>query len=240
MTYNVGSILTNSNMIQSIDGKVHEIVVYSDPNITWFSKPHYWYILIAVVPYISLVVIPALLLCVYPTRIYRHLSRFPSARKRLAITAFAEALHNCFKDGLNGTWDYRPFIGIMLSAMVEISFNCIPSMFNVLPEVIIGSCIFLLSLLFSYLRPCKLTIANLSLSYHLMVAGLLSIALHLWQRDMSTGTAPLEGVIVLLPIVSHVLILIWASYEFFKFVFVLLISIIMYLKYIHDAPLCQR
>ena len=58
--------------------------------------------------------LPSLLLCVYPTRMYRYLSRFVSSRKRLAITAFVEALHNCFKDG---TRDYRMLAGFLSSGV---------------------------------------------------------------------------------------------------------------------------
>ena len=96
-------------------------VLYFDPTIIWFSQEHILYILAAVVPFIFLVLIPSLLLCVYPTRIYRYLSQFVSARKRLAITAFAEALHVCFKDGLNGTRDYRALAGVLILGGVVVN-----------------------------------------------------------------------------------------------------------------------
>ena len=221
LTFNVSTILRHSPVYRSTDGIVHETVVYSDPTIIRFSERHVLYILTAAVPYISLVLIPSLLLCVYPTRIYRCLSRSLSARRRLAITAFAEALHNCFKDGLNGTRDYRALVGIVLivEIMGIIIMDAIPSYISeVSPDVCI-SCLFIfLSFLFSYLRPCKLTIANLSLSYHSMVAGLLTIALHLWKYDMSTGTKPLEWATIILPVISHILMLIWAGYMFFKWI----------------------
>ena len=51
-----------------------------------------------------------------------------------------------------------------------------------------------------------------------MVTGLLIIALHLWKHDMSTGTEPLELVTIILPVISHILMLIWAGYMFFKWV----------------------
>ena len=89
-------------------------VLYIDPSVVLFSHEHILYLMIAVVPCILLVLIPALLLCVYPTRIYRRLSQLISTRKQLAITAFAEALHNCFKDGLNGTQDYRALAGLVI------------------------------------------------------------------------------------------------------------------------------
>ena len=85
-------------------GKFQKRVLYTDPKVE--LNTNIPYILIAVVIFIFISLIPSLLLCIYPTRLYRYLSRFLSARKRLAITAFAEALHSCFKDGLNGTRDY--------------------------------------------------------------------------------------------------------------------------------------
>ena len=78
-------------------------VLYIDPSVVFFSQKHILYLMIAIVPCIFLVFIPALLLCIYPTRIYHQLSQLISSRKQLAITAFAEALNHCFKDGLNGT-----------------------------------------------------------------------------------------------------------------------------------------
>ena len=122
LTYNMNSIFSQNFVSQSIDGTVYKIVLSSDPTIVWFSHKHIPYMLIAVVPFIFLVLIPSLLLCAYPTRIYGCLSRFISARKQLAITAFAEALHNCFKDGLNGTRDYRALAGLFVLA--DIVFFC--------------------------------------------------------------------------------------------------------------------
>ena len=220
LTYSMQTILKNTSVYRSTDGMVHETVVYTDPTIICFSQKHILYILTAGVPYIFLVLIPSLLLCVYPTRIYRYLSQFLSARKRLAITAFAEALHNCFKDGLNNTRDYRALVGIvLLGRIIEIiTILLYISKTYLSPDVYIGCLFIFLSFLLSYLRPCKLTIANLSLSYHLMVTGLLSIALHLWRHDMSTGTELLEGATIIFPVISHILMLIWAGYIFFKWI----------------------
>ena len=220
LTYNVSAFVRDSFVYKSTDGVVHETIVYSDPTIIWFSQKHILYILTAAVPYISLVFIPFLLLCVYPTRIYRYLSRFLSARKRLAITAFAETLNTSFKDGLNGTRDYRALIGIvLLGRIIEMSIADILSRISDMPSNITTGCWFIfLAFLSSYLRPCKLTIANLSLSYHLMVGGLLYIAIHLWKYDMSTGTKPLKLAIIILPVISHILMLIWVGYMFLKWV----------------------
>ena len=220
LPYNVSATLGRSRVYRSTDSMVYEIIIFSDPTITWFSKEHIHYILTTAVSCLSLVLIPSLLLCVYPTRIYRFLSLFLSARKRLAITAFAEALNTSFKDGLNGTRDYRALAGIVLfGGILEVTISTtISHILDVPTEVSTGFWLVFLSFFSSYLRPCKLTIANLSLSYHLMVAGLLGIALHLWRQDMSTGTEPLELALIVLPVISHILMLIWVGYMFFKWI----------------------
>ena len=219
LMYNGSAILNNSHIHRSTDGMVCAILVYSDPTIIWLSQKHILYVIIVVVFHTALVFIPSLLLCVYPTRIYKCLSQFLSARKRLAITAFAEALHNCFKDGLNGTRDYRALVGIvLLGGIIFYLFKRFGVAFDIPIDVCAGCWLIFLSFFFSYLRPCKLIIANLSLSYHLMVAGILSIALHLWNYDMSTGTEPLELAILVLPAISHILMFAWAGYIFVKWI----------------------
>ena len=80
-------------------GHFQKQVLYTDPTVEWNTIIPYIFVAAVFLIFISL--IPSLLLCIYPTRLYQYLSKFLSARKRLAITAFAEALHSCFKDGLN-------------------------------------------------------------------------------------------------------------------------------------------
>ena len=215
---NVGAIFTENFLSQSTSAIPEKgKLVLIDPTIEWLSHKHLLYAVIAMVPFISLVFIPSLLLCVYPTRIYRHLSRFVSARKRLAITAFAEALHNCFKDGLNGTRDYRALAGWLIN-IVLVYFVVVNIVSFVATgykrDVIGGLTLIFASFVFSYVRPCKLTITNLSFSYHSMIFGILCIVCHLWvyESDNSTGTETLELTIIIVPVISHILVLTWAGY----------------------------
>ena len=156
----------------------------------------------------------------YPTRIYGHLSQYISIRKRLAITAFTEALQNCFKDGLNGTRDYRalaalfiigPTFGAVVGCILEMTLGYV---YN--PSLTCGVAFFLFSSIISYVRPCKLTIANLSLSYHMMLAGIFNTALFLWS-DMNIGTPPLKWTIIAAPMISHVLVLMWVGYRIMSY-----------------------
>ena len=112
--YNLYLMMRGTYVRTSIDGKVHSIRLYFDPTISYLSQEYLLYLSLPVVISILLVLVPSLLLCVYPTRVYTKLSQCVSARVRLAITAFAEALHCCFKDGLNGTRDYRASAGLVI------------------------------------------------------------------------------------------------------------------------------
>ena len=190
-------------------------VLYFDPNIAVYNSSEYIiYLSIAMVLCIFLVFFPSLSLCIYPTRTYRYLSQFISARKRLAITAFTEAFHSCFKDGLNGTKDYRALAGLWI--LIYPLFGCISYVFWIHQQynqhVTIAYTSFVTSLLVSYVRPCKSAIANLSLSYHFAMNGFLFLLYYLWKCNLSTSTELLELMLVIIPLISHIFIFIWAGY----------------------------
>ena len=214
LSYNVETIFDRNYVYRSTDGTIYQEVLYYDPTITAYSHEHVLYGVLAVVPFVLLVFIPSLLLCVYPTRIYGRLSRFVSGRKRLAITAFVEALNNCFKDGLNGTRDYRALAGGIACAaiLVGTAMEIIAKSMAIQSTVIFTLTFIFLSLIISYVRPCKLTIANLSLSYHSMVIGILHIAVYFWKHNPSIKTETLEKIFIIIPATSHILVLMWAGY----------------------------
>jgi hypothetical protein len=223
---NASSLTSHSRIVfvSSTDkvARPEETVLYFDPTIIYGSHEHIVYQFIALVPCVFLVLIPAVLLCVYPTRIYRRLSQLISTRKQLAITAFAEALHNCFKDGLNGTRDYRALAGLIIlvlpvcSSVKYITWKA----FNAAGysrHCITGYLSFALSLVVAYVRPCKSNLANLSLSYHAFMIGVLSFESSRWI-DLTVGTEGLELTLVVIPLLSHILVISWAVYTSVKYI----------------------
>ena len=198
-------------------------VLYIDPSVVYFSHEHILYLIIALVPCVFLVFIPALLLLVYPTRIYRSFSRLISTRKQLAITTFAEALHNCFKDGLDGTRDYRSLAGLIIlglpigSLITYITWLAAAGTTGYARNCTTGFLFFALSLVVAYVRPCKSTLANLSLSYHAFMLGILAFGLSYWG-DLSIGTEALELTFILIPLLSHTFAVSWAVYSISQYV----------------------
>ena len=198
-------------------------VLYIDPYVVVFSHEHILYLMIAVVPCIFLVFIPALLLCVYPTRIYRRLSQLISTRKQLAITAFAEALHNCFKDGLNGTRDYRALAGLVILVypvaclLSYITWIILAPPTGLTRYITDGYMFFAVSFIVSYVRPCKSTLANFSLSYHTFVFGVLEFGNDYWN-NLSVETEALEFTFIIIPLLSHMFVFFWVVYIICRYV----------------------
>ena len=200
-------------------------VFYRDPTVEWASYKYLPYLLIAVLVSFFISVIPSVLLCLYPTRVYRYLSRFLSARKRLAITAFAEALHSCFKDGLNGTRDYRALAGaqlflILLGTVASMFINFLKA-HNITMDVATTYTveIFLWMMfvcLVSYLKPCKSAIANVSLSFHLILCGIILCVQQLWWYDSYARTYPLQLTFITIFLSPHILVALWAGYTLTK------------------------
>ena len=221
LVINVSELTVYSTLyIRSINPNVTDTntrVLYIDPSVVYYSHEHILYFMIAMVPCIFLVFIPALLLCVYPTRIYRQLSQLISTRKQLAITAFAEALHNCFKDGLNGTRDYRALAGLIIlglpvaSVLSYIAWKTVAPPTGLTRYITDGYMSFALSLVVSYVRPCKSTLANFSLSYHTFMFGVLEFGMEYWN-DLSIQTEALELIWIVIPLLSHTFVFFWIVY----------------------------
>ena len=115
VAYDTLSVIASVN-IHHVNGAVSKKVLYYDPTVVAYSSEHIPYLVVAVVVCFLQAVCPALLLCLYPTRLYERLSRCCSPRKRIAIKTFAEALHSCFKNGLNGIRDYKAVSGFLIMA----------------------------------------------------------------------------------------------------------------------------
>ena len=215
----VAIVTVTHDPISYSDGNFYNYVVACDPTITWFGHKHIAYLSFMGASFLFLVLIPSLLLCVYPTRIYSSLSRIISTRKQLAIKTFAEALHPCFKDGLNGTRDYRALAGLSLifctvySAVSFYVWNLSKSGYDY--KVFSGLLLILLSMSVASWRPFKSLISNISVSYHTMSLGFLTIILHFWNTT-HFDTETLELILIIAPLISHIYVLTWIRHSLIR------------------------
>ena len=210
----IGNVGTDTH-IRRKDSSIYKHVVYFDPSLKYFGYKHMLYITIGIIPAIFLTVIPSVFHIIYPTRIYGYLSRCLSGRKRLAITAFAEALQVCFKDGLNGTRDYRSLAGIitLVPFVFILSQQILTGVVGFRPETSNSINFIITCCIITYIQPCKSAIANISLSFNLLLLGGIFAMKHWWFYSMSpvpTNTQML--IFIFIPSVFHLLVCVWAGY----------------------------
>ena len=64
----------------------------------------------------------------------------------------------------------------------------------------------------SYVKHCKSAIANISLSFHLTLFGILMLATYLWEFDLAVETYTLELTFITVFLVPHILVALWVGY----------------------------
>ena len=217
VVYGTYSIITGS-IVYDVNGSVITNVLYFDPTIVQYSSDHIPYMVIALLFLLLLVLCPALLLCLYPTRLYEKLSQCVSARKRIVVKTFAETFQGCFKDGLGGTVDYRMIPGIMFLsggiAALAVSFTDASSSRSPFSTAVIVGCVCtVISVVLSYLRPCKSLLMNVSLSFHFTLIGIAGIMVALWDHDSFISTETLAVAFAVLMAIPHILMVIWVAYN---------------------------
>ena len=195
------------------NGSMYKYSVFLDPTLKRFGNHHIQFIMVSSVPLFIFTLLPSLLYIIYPTRIYEYLSRCISARKRLAITAFTEALQSCFKDGLNGTRDYRALPGLIPAFVpaCTVSNEILINGFGWSPAVASAFFSMFTGCVFLYLQPFKQAIGNISIGLHFMLFSILSLIQHWWLYE-SELTETLVLALVMISLLPHVLVCTWAGY----------------------------
>ena len=146
--------------------RTHTNVLYYDPSVVLLSKGHLPYALLAICVSTTFVVLPCLLLVVYPLRLFQQCLNCCGIKWH-AIHAFADAFNGCYKDGTNGTRDYRCFAGFYLIQRILIFLT------NVFPfsnRYRIGELwLIISSFIFIFVSPYKNRVFNFFDSFGLMI-----------------------------------------------------------------------
>ena len=82
-------------------------VLYYDPTVECYTQEHFLFAVIASCVVIVFIIFPAILLIVYPTRLFRRCVSCCGFRRWHALHMFVESFQGQYKDGTNGTHDFR-------------------------------------------------------------------------------------------------------------------------------------
>ena len=91
------------------------------PTVEYFGREHLPFALLALTVLVLLVVLPMLLLFLYPLCCFQHLLNRLHLNSH-ALCTFMDVFQGTFKDGTNGTRDYRSFSGLLL---LSVSVLCV-------------------------------------------------------------------------------------------------------------------
>ena len=138
-------------------------VLYYDSTVDYFSDDHLPFAVFSVCVVLVFIVFPTVLLILYPTRIFRRCITCCRFRRWHALHTFMEAFQGQYKDGTNGTRDFRIVSALYLVFRIAVllTYSVNPKSFVVAYGWLIASVILTsASLFFSILRPYKVDHLN--------------------------------------------------------------------------------
>ena len=105
---------------------VYKHFLYADPNIHWYSRQHICYLILSALVLVGFCAIPTVLLCLYPTKFFRRLLQccLP-LRCQYGLGAFMDTFQGYYKDGNDGTRDYRAASSIHLILVFAIVYKTV-------------------------------------------------------------------------------------------------------------------
>ena len=125
---------------------------YYNATVPYFSTEHLPFALLAILTSATFIVLPVLILLLYPTRVFQRCVGCCSTRWH-ALDAFVDAFQGCYKNGTNGTPDWRYFSGLyLIFRILAIGSYVLPMNYGMLYRV---TCYSSASLFFGLLRPYK-------------------------------------------------------------------------------------
>ena len=120
-------LLSTTNLYDPKGQVVVQTMVYYDASIGYFGSTHLPFALLSIFVLCVFVILPALVLLLYQTRIFQ--KSLGCCRVRWhALHAFADTFNGYYKNGTEGTRDYRYFAGLYI-------------MFRILPLLLVLECI---------------------------------------------------------------------------------------------------
>ena len=186
LNYNAFELLKSINIYNASGDAVTKIVLFNHPSIHLYTHKH------SILVFIFLFcfgICPSLLLLVYPIRILRvKLQKCFSQRFQITLNTFVETLQGPFKDGCNGTRDFRIIPGLVACLILLLNaLGCLSHIGNysnyLIPTFVITFAA--ISMFTAYAHPFKSSITNLSITFHFMWMAAIGAVLVLWWQALT-------------------------------------------------------
>ena len=108
------SLLAVTELYDNRGERVGQAVLYYDASIESFSRQHLPFAVLALCVLLVFVLFPLLILLLYPMRSFQRCLGYCTRIRWQFLHTFADAFQGCYKNGTNGSRDYRYFAGLYL------------------------------------------------------------------------------------------------------------------------------
>ena len=180
------NLLRYTQVYNSTGALVAPRALYYDASVVFFSREHLPLAFLAIFLILTFIILPLLVVVLYPTRVFQKCLNCCRIRCH-AVHAFADAFNGCYKDGTNGTWDYRYFAGFyLLLRMLYLFYN------QFVISNLITICVTVAILLFVFCRPYKKTLFNILDSFFFLM-----VLVRMLQNAIATKNTPFAVVLAL-------------------------------------------
>ena len=201
------SLLQSQGYTRDSSGeKVGPLTVYYNATVPYFSTEHLPFALLAIFTSATFIVLPVLILLLYPTRVFQRCIGCCSTRWH-ALDAFVDTFQGYYKNGTNGTPDWRYFSGLyLIFRILLVGAYVLPMHYKRVYRV---TCYSSASLLFGLLRPYKESWINYWDSIVMMLFSLAEF-FALYNEYVSRGHLVFLYVLVVVPLVY---LIVYTSYK---------------------------
>ena len=223
LSYNAYDILKSMNVYNVAGDVVKRNVLFNHPSTHWYTHKYAYYSIVVLLLLFLFGICLSLLLLLHPIQIFRvKLQRCYSQRLQITINTFVDTIQSPFKNGCDGTRDFRIVPGLI--ACLTLFFTTLSSLAHIgdysnylVPIFVIIFAV--LSILTAYIQPCKLSITNLSITFHFMWLVAIGAVVIIWVQALNINTLVLKLLTIILVPVPHILMLIWILYKVAKKVY---------------------
>ena len=198
--------------------KTNVLLIY--PTMDGYGPSYKCYIAVVLLLLFFLGILPSLILLLYPIKLFQTALQkccLPSILLKFNIVV--ETFQGPFKDGCNGTRDFRMVPGLLACIALLISIlSCVASIAHYRQYIAstLVAYFVLIAVLSAYARPFKSFSANVSLTFHFMWLVAVGGFFILWTQDFIMDTEVLSLVFLILMLVPHLCMLLWLCYKIVK------------------------
>ena len=191
------NLLGISNLFDSSGNHVGPTRFYYDASIPYFGREHLPFALLAIFVLFVFIVIPLIVLLLYPTKVFQKCLGCCRVRWH-PLHAFADTFEGCYKNGTNGTRDYRYFAGFYLIFLIVMLTEVAVTTYYIWMIIIL--CPIIASLMFALLRPYKNDWFNI-LDSLLFATLALSIFLVMYNKHVASTPQQIVALLTIVPLI---------------------------------------